>query len=306
MLNWLSNFTDWIPGQYYVKAMVKDKLVPLPISLSTISVLKGRVYDEKEFREYLESQTVNFLNPKNSEEQCLSCVGKELYDLLFKGYTMKQWNCHPRELSPSITARIPLRFNWDERYINAKYQVMPKNGYTIMMQNILDHENIFLKTNAELDPRKIKNNRKNYTATIYTGQLDMFFEYIFGKLDYRSIKFEYKNFKMNYKQPCVQINYPNDFSYTRSVEIKHVTGQISSSTTIAYEYPISDGEPFYPIINSKNNSLLKKYVAEVQKLKNIENPIYFLGRLAEFRYYDMDQVFLKAIKLSKHIINHNK
>ena len=269
-------------------------------------MLKGKVYNEKEFIEYLESQRVNYGNPKNSEEQCLSRVGKELYDLLFKGYTLKQWDCHPRDLSPSITARIPLRYNWDEKYLNAEYQVMPKNGYAMMMKNILDHDNICVQTNAEAEPNYIKNNRKNYTATIYTGQLDLFFDYIFGKLDYRSLRFDYKNYKMNYKQPCVQINYPNDFSYTRSVEIKHVTGQVSSSTTIAYEYPETDGDPFYPIINSKNDIILKKYNKQVHELKNLENPIYFLGRLAEYRYYDMDQVFLKAIKLSEDIKNRYK
>ena len=175
-----------------------------------------------------------------------------------------------------------------------------------MMQNILDHDNIHIKTNVDLEPIKIKNSNKKYAATIFTGQLDRFFDFKFGELDYRSLRFEYKNYKMNFKQPCVQINYPNDFAYTRSVEIKHVTGQTCSSTTIAYEYPKSEGEPFYPIINAKNNTIVKKYNMEVEELKKTDNPIYFLGRLAEYKYYDMDQVFLKAIKLSEDIKNRFK
>jgi len=269
-------------------------------------MLKGKVFNENEFIKYLESQRVHYKNPTNSEEQCLSLVGKELYNLLFKGYTLKQWNRHPRELNPSITSRIPLRFNWDEKYINTKYQIMPKHGYAKMMQNILDHDKISVKTGVEANPKNIKNNSKNYTATIFTGQLDRFFDYKFGKLDYRSLSFKYKNYKMNFKQPCVQINYPNDFDYTRSVEIKHVTGQASSTTTIAYEYPRNEGEPFYPIIDSKNEIIVNKYNDLVYKLKNKDNPIYFLGRLAEYKYYDMDQVFLKAIKLSEDIKNRFK
>lgn len=301
LLEWLSKFTSWMPGHYYVRAKIGKKLVPLPISLATISAIKERAFSEVDFVQYLKKNTSKINHPKNSEEQCLSLVGKELYDAIFRGYTQKQWNKKPSDLNKSITARIPLRFNWDEKYLNAKYQVMPRKGYSHLMENILDHPNISIHTQSNIDPKLILKNKKKYHSIVYTGPLDSFFDFKFGKLSYRSLKFQFRNFKMNFRQPCVQINYPNDFNYTRTVEIKHVTGQAINSTTISYEYPKSSGEPFYPIIIDKNLKKVKQYNHLVKKLKNGENPIYFIGRLAEFKYYDMDQVFLKSLKLANQI-----
>ena len=302
LLEWLSRFTSWMPGHYYVRAKIGKKLVPLPISLATISAIKEKAFSEVEFVKYLEENTSKINHPKNSEEQCLSLVGKEIYDSIFKGYTQKQWNKKPSDLNKSITARIPLRFNWDEKYLNAKYQVMPMKGYSRLMENILDHPNISVHTQSNIEPKLILKNKKKYHSIVYTGPLDSFFDFKFGKLSYRSLKFQFRNFKMNFKQPCVQINYPNDFNYTRTVEIKHVTGQVINSTTISYEYPKSSGEHFYPIIIDKNLKKVKQYNHLVKKLKNEENPIYFIGRLAEFKYVDMDQVFLKSLKLANQII----
>ncbi len=299
LIQWLSNYTKWHTGNYYVKAKVGKKLVPLPISLSTISTLKGEIYNEKTFKEYLAKNRVNIPNPKNCEEQCLSLVGQELYEAIFKGYTLKQWNLHPRDLDPSITARIPLRFNWDEKYVDKNYQVMPSNGYTSLMQNILDHQNIVISTNSVFDRDLYKKLKTDYNVIIYTGPIDSFFNYRYGKLDYRSLKFIFKTFNVPFKQDCVQINYPNEKKYTRTVEIKHVTKQNINKTTVSYEYPTQKGEPFYPILNQKSALIIPSYKKLVKKEEAKAIPTYFIGRLAEYRYFDMDQVFAKALNLSK-------
>lgn len=306
LLQWLSNFTDWIPGRYYVRASVNGKLVPLPISLATITMLKGKPYDEEKFHKYLDEQGVSIARPKNAEEQCLALVGQELYKSIFEGYTKKQWGLDPSELSPSITARIPLRFNWDERYVNEKYQVIPRDGYTEMFQRILDHANIIVKTNYPLSPSEVRKLRIKYNFVLYTGPIDSFFDFRFGELGYRSLKFEWNYLRDNYKQPCVQINYPNNYKYTRTVEIKHVTGQNCEGTTICYEYPQSLGDPFYPILNEDNKKKYLKYKALADELINQNDPIYFLGRLAEFRYFNMDHVFIRSMKLANKILNFHK
>ncbi|MBD3185173.1 NAD(P)-binding protein [Candidatus Poribacteria bacterium] len=302
LVKWLSKFTHWIPGHYYVRSMVDGKFIPVPVNLSTFVSLIGKVLTEDEFKTYLEEQRITCQNPINAEEQCLDMVGKELYDLLFKGYTIKQWGIEPYELSPAVTERLPLRLNWDERYPSEKYQIMPKDGYTAMFNNILQHPNIHVELNHELNPSDISKMQNNYDLTIYSGPVDAFFGFEYGKLGYRSLRFVWKHFAETYRQPCVQINYPHKYRYTRTVEIKHVTEQMCQGTTICYEYPQDEGEPFYPILTGDNLQKYDKYKLLVNKEKAKRNPILFLGRLAEYKYFNMDQIFIKAIQTVKNIL----
>lgn len=303
LIEWLSHFTEWHTGRYFVRTKVNDLLVPMPVSLSTMTTLKGEIFTEKKFRDYLQTHRVPIECPQNAEEQCLSKVGKELYELLFKGYTQKQWGVPPTDLDPSITARIPLRFDWDERYPNENFQVIPKNGYTAMFEKMGEHQNINIHLEAVITSKDIQVLRRKYDLLIYTGALDEFYDYQFGKLDYRSLEFRWEHFEQSFVQPCVQINYPNDYDYTRTVEIKHVTGQEIHGTSICYEYPQSQGEPFYPILTKENQNRFARYF-ELSKTEAQEShPVYFIGRLAEFKYYNMDHVLLNGLKLAQRILN---
>ena len=299
LLSWLSQFTEWIPGKYYVQAKVGNKFVPLPVSLATMEALKNKKFSQESFQHYLDSQRIHYLHPKNAKEQCLNLVGQELYEALFEGYTKKQWGLSPTELDPSITARIPLRFNHDTRYPQEKFQCMPADGYTNMFKKILNHPNIKIHLNQKQDGQQILQERSSYSLTLYTGPIDEFFEYSEGKLDYRSLKFDWKHYSEDYIQSSVQINYPNDFDYTRSVEIKHISGQKCHGTTVCYEYPSDKGESFYPVINDPNLKLYKRYQEKAKALSNQASPIHFLGRLAEFKYYNMDQIFLRSMRFAK-------
>lgn len=302
LLDWLSQFTRWQPAQYIVKAMSKGKLIPMPISLSTMTKLTGEIFNKEKFENYLKENTLNISDPQNAEEHCLAQIGPKLYEELFKNYTIKQWGLDPKKLPTSITARIPLRFSFDERYPQEKYQVIPQDGYTAMFENILNHENIKINLGRILDADSMSKMRNDYDVMIYTGPIDHFFNYCFGKLQYRSLRFDWLNFPVPYKQPCVQINYPNDHDYTRTVEIKHVTGQISDQTSICYEFPQDTGEPFYPILSDDNNKRYNEYYKLSEQELNNACPVYFIGRLAEFKYYNMDHVFIKAMELAKKII----
>lgn len=306
LLKWLSNFTDWIPGRYFVRAKIGDRLIPMPISLATISALKGKVFSRESFEQYLEKERIPISTPRNAEEQCLAQVGRELYEALFRGYTVKQWGVEPRKLSPAVTARIPLRFNWDERYAFEKYQVMPKEGYTAMFRKMLDHSNIKVETGSPLDPSEIRRRREKYDYTFYSGPIDTFFDLRYGKLGYRSLKFKWFYYNERYTQPCVQINYPNDFEYTRTVEIKHVTAQNLDGTTVCHEYSQAEGEPFYPLLTRENQERYGKYRILADKESTRERPIIFLGRLAEFRYYNMDHVILRAIEATNSILGYEQ
>jgi UDP-galactopyranose mutase len=302
LFQWLSQFTDWIPGDYFVRANVNGKDVPLPISLATLESLHGKKYSAAEFETYLnESRTIKpDVVAKNAEEQCLQLVGKELYEAIFKNYTIKQWGYHPRELRPEVTARIPLRFNHDERYPSESMQFMPKEGYTKMFQNILNHSNIGIHLNTLLSSEEIEEKSKNYQLTLYTGPIDTFFNYQFGKLEYRSLKFRWEHFANKpFYQSCVQMNYPNDHEFTRTVEIKHVTKQVLPGTTVCFEYSSSEGEPFYPMPLNKQEQLYQRYKTLAEASAQRKNhPIYFLGRLAEYKYYNMDHIFLKSLNWS--------
>ena len=234
---------------------------------------------------------------KNSEDYILSKLGKEIYENFYKNYTIKQWGIHPRNLNKSVVGRLPIRFNRNPYYVNQKLKVMPKKGYTNLFKNMTKDKKIEILLDTSYE--KIKKNIKPNLATIYTGPPDVFFNYKYGKLDWRSLDFKFKTYKKKLVQECVQINFPNEHKFTRKVEIKHVTKQKSNYSTISYEFPKSKGDPYYPINNKKNMNLFKKYKKLIDKLEK-EN-IYFEGRLASYRYLNMDEVIEAALNLFKRL-----
>ena len=295
-LNYLSNFTKWIPGEYIVKSVFDNKLYPIPINLDTLELFFNRKFkSKKDAIHFINKKKIKIKNPKNSEEFILSKLGKEIYEKFYKNYTIKQWGMHPKKLSKNITGRLPIRFNRNPYYTKEKLRLMPKNGYTSMFKKMINNKNIRIKLNTDFF--KIKKNIKFNYFMIYTGEPDKYFDYKYGKLDWRSLIFKFKNFKKKKIQESVQYNYPNDYSFTRKVEIKHVTKQKSKFTVISTEYPTSKGEPYYPISNKKNSSLFKKY--EKLIIKEKKRNIYFEGRLAKYKYFNTDEVIENALSLYK-------
>jgi UDP-galactopyranose mutase len=294
LIEYLTQFTDWIPGNYIVKSSINGELFPFPINLLTLGqFFKIADLDAVAAQKLLEEKREKIENPANSEEFVLSRVGKEMYEAFYLGYTLKQWSIHPRDLAPSVCGRIPVRLNKDERYVDHQYQLTPAKGFTAMFQKMVNHPNIELQ--LETDYNEVKNKIKATRATIYTGPIDEFFGFRLGKLPWRSLEFDFVKKDIEYEQPCVQINYPNDHDYTRTVEIKHVTGQIHPQTVISYEYPKAEGDPYYPIPMEQNQNLYLEYKKLAEK-ETKENQVYFCGRLAEYKYYNTDEVLELALK----------
>jgi len=291
LVDYLSKFTSWIEGDYVVKSSINDQLYPFPINLDTLEQFFSQTLDSEKAKSLLEEKREKINKPVNSEEYVLSKVGREMYEAFYKNYTLKQWDKHPREMDASVCGRIPVRFNRDYRYVEHTFQIIPKDGYTTMIQNIINHPNIRVLLNT--DYKKL--NVKSCKTIVYTGAIDEYFEYSLGRLPWRSLKFEYKEFDQEFLQPCVQINYPNEHEYTRSVEIKHVTKQVHPKTIVAYEYPTANGEPYYPIPASENRVLYERY-KELAEKETIDKNVYFVGRLAEYAYLNMDEVIERALK----------
>tara|TARA_B100001093_G_scaffold519477_1_gene608688 strand:- start:810 stop:1928 length:1119 start_codon:yes stop_codon:yes gene_type:complete len=296
ILNYLSNFTKWIPGEYIVKSSIDNKLYPIPINLTTLELFFNRKFKSKnEAINFINRKKIKIKNPKNSEEFILSKLGKEIYEKFYKNYTIKQWGIHPKKLSKNITGRLPIRFNRNPYYPKEKLRLMPKYGYTKMFQKMLNNKKIKIKLNTDFF--KIKKNLKFNYFMIYTGQPDRYFNYKHGKLDWRSLVFKFKNIKKRNVQKCVQYNYPNDFKFTRTVEIKHVTKQKSNYTVISKEYPSNKGDPYYPISDKRNISLFEKYKKLI--IKEETKNVYFEGRLARYKYFNTDEVIQNALNLYK-------
>jgi UDP-galactopyranose mutase len=289
VLNYLSHFTEWIPAHYEVRSLVRGELYPFPVNIETLEKFFGRQLDEASAGELLDSVRVPNLSPTNSEEMALSRVGRQLYEAFYRNYTIKQWGLQPSELGPEVCGRIPVKLNRDRRYVTHKHQVMPKDGFTALFGKMLAHRRIRLLLDCPFeDVRTLIRPRR---ATVYTGPIDDYFGHYFGKLPYRSLEFRFEEHRAGYVQPCVQINYPNDYDYTRSVEIKHVTGQVHSHTVVSYETPRAEGEPFYPIPRAENRSLYERY----RQLAERERGVYFCGRLAQYRYFNTDEVIAEAL-----------
>lgn len=291
---YLSKFTKWRPYEYKIRTCINGRLYPLPINRDTLNkFFDVHLKDEKEAKKFLYSKREKIKKPRNAEEQVLALAGKEIYEAFFKNYTKKQWGIDPKKLDASVTARIPIRTNTDNKYVNDKFQAMPNDGYFKLFENLLKGIKVILNT----DFKKIKN-KISYKNLIYTGLIDEFFNYKYGKLPYRSLRFKHETYNREFYQDWSQINYPNDYKYTRIVEIKHATGQKIPRTTIVKEYPCSRGEPYYPIPNPQNHELYLKYKKEADKLKNV----YLVGRLAQYKYLNMDQVVREALCLFKKLV----
>ncbi len=294
---YLSQFTQWMPYQHKVLAYVDGKLVPIPINLNTINLLFGYSFNSKEMENWIEVNRNNIESPENAEEMVLSRMGKILYKKFFKNYTKKQWGISAQELEPMVTARIPIRFNKDDRYFTDRYQGIPQAGYTKMFENMLADKNIDVLLGV--DYKKLEEIIK-FNRIIYTGPIDYFFDFQFGRLPYRSLRFEMKTLDIEFYQEAGVINYPNDYDFTRVTEYKHITGQKHKKTTICYEYPQEYKEgnnvPAYPIPKKEYKEIYLRYKKEADKLKSV----YFLGRLAEYRYMNMDECVKCALDACKY------
>tara|TARA_B100000700_G_C14998711_1_gene835246 strand:- start:821 stop:1939 length:1119 start_codon:yes stop_codon:yes gene_type:complete len=298
--NYVSQFTKWIKGNYVVKSYIDGKLYPIPINLITLEKFFNKKFkNEKEAKLFINKKKIKIKKINSSEDYILSKLGKEIYENFYKNYTIKQWGKHPRNLDKSICGRLPIRYNRNCYYVNEKMRFMPKNGYTKLFTNMIKNEKINIKLNTNY--KKIKNKIKPNIATIYAGPPDEYFNYKFGKLEWRSLDFKFKTLKRKKIQNCVQINYPNERDYTRRVEIKHVTKQKSNYTTISYEYPKSSGDPYYPINNPKNNKRFEKYKKLMEKEE--KKRIFFEGRLARYKYLNMDEVIERSLNLFQKIRN---
>ncbi|MHB8580990.1 MAG: UDP-galactopyranose mutase [Ignavibacteriaceae bacterium] len=301
VFEYLSQFTEWRFYEHKVLAKLNGEYYPIPINRITLNKLYGlELKSEEEVKNYLETVRQNHFPVLNSEDIIVNQVGNDLFEKFFKHYTKKQWNLEPKELSAQVCGRIPVRFNDDCRYFTDKYQYMPKDGYTKMFEKMLSNKNIEIVLNQDY---KTFLNEVKFDKMIYTGPIDYFFDYEFGKLPYRSIRFEFENFKSEWFQKVAQINHVSDEAeYTRMIEHKYLTGQQADTTTITKENPQNDGEPFYPIPTEENRHLFLKYEAEAKKLKDV----IFCGRLAEYQYFNMDQVVANTLSIYKNIIANGK
>lgn len=294
VFNYLSAFTDWRPYEHRVLASVDRKLVPIPINLDTVNALYGKHLSSAELEAFLASVAEPKQVVRTSEDVVVSRVGRYLYTKLFQGYTRKQWGIDASQLDAQVTARIPVRTDRDDRYFSDSFQAMPKHGYTRLFENMLDHPNIRLQLGV--DHRDIAKD-VNFRELVYTGPIDEFFDYRFGKLPYRSLRFQHKTVAVERFQPVGVVNYPNDHDYTRITEFKHLTGQLHAKTSIVYEFPCSEGDPYYPVPRAENARIYTKYAELVKTLPGI----HFVGRLATYRYYNMDQVVAQALTLCSNI-----
>jgi len=293
VFEFLSRFTDWRFYEHRVLAAVGGKLLPIPINRTTINALYGLSLDEDGVRAHFERVRVVRDPIRNSEDLVLSAVGHDLCDKFFRGYTRKQWALDLRELAPGVAARIPTRTGDDDRYFGDQFQFMPAGGYTRLFERMLDHPGIELHLSTDFFALEGEVARlASRDHLIYTGPIDRFFGERLGKLPYRSLYFEYEHFEncAGY-QPVAQVNYPNDHAYTRVTEFKKLTGQHHQGTTIAREYSTADGEPFYPVPRPENERLFRQY----QELAEAEAHTTFVGRLAQYRYFNMDQVVASAL-----------
>lgn len=293
--NYLSNFTGWRPYQHRVLASVDGRLVPIPINLNTINELYGLNLNSDEVESFFASKAIKKDQILTSEDVVLNKVGKDLYEKFFKNYTKKQWDLDPSELDASVTARIPTRKNRDDRYFTDTYQAMPLHGYTKMFEKMLDHPNIKVMVNTDY---KEVVDIIPFKEMIYTGPIDYFFDYCYGELPYRSIEFQFDTLNMETFQPTGTVNYPNDQPYTRVTEFKYLTGQQHRNTTVVYEYPRANGDPYYPVPRPENAILYNRYKDLADKLPKV----HFTGRLATYKYYNMDQVVAQSLKLFKKLM----
>ena len=294
VFEYLSQFTEWRPYEHHVLASVDGQLLPMPINLDTLNKLYGLSMNSFEAEKFLNSVAEKKAKVSTSEDVVVNRVGRELYEKFFRNYTRKQWGMDPSELDAAVTARVPVRVNRDSRYFTDTYQAMPLHGFTRMFANMLDHQNIKILLNADFHEVK---QAIPYKHLIYTGPIDEYFDFEFGKLPYRSLEFKHETLNKPQFQAAAVVNYPNEHLYTRITEFKYLTGQEHPKTSIVYEYPRGEGDPYYPIPREENQEIYLKYKA----LAEATPSVHFVGRLATYKYYNMDQVTGQALAMFKKI-----
>ena len=288
VFEYLSRFTEWRPYQHRVRASVEGQIVPIPINLDTINGLYGLNLTSFEVEDFFKKVAEPCDEIRTSEDVVVSKVGRELYEKFFRNYTRKQWGLDPSELDASVTSRVPTRTNRDDRYFTDTYQSMPLHGYTRMFERMLDHPNIKVLLNC--DYREVEKDIP-FREMIYTGPVDTYFDYCYGKLPYRSLEFKHETHDQAVFQSAPVVNYPNEQAYTRVTEFKYLTGQEHNRTSIVYEFPQAEGDPYYPVPRKENAAIYAKYKA----LADTTTGVTFVGRLATYKYYNMDQIVAQAL-----------
>ncbi|MCC9137025.1 UDP-galactopyranose mutase [Pontibacter silvestris] len=299
VFDYLSQFTAWRPYEHRVLASVDGQEVPMPINLDTINKLYGLALTSFQVDDFFKSVAEEVSPISTSEDVVVSKVGRELYEKFFRNYTRKQWGMDPSELDKSVTSRVPVRTNRDDRYFTDTYQAMPLHGYTAMFERMLAHPNIKIMLNTDyheiLDIIPFK-------EIIYSGPVDEYFDFRYGKLPYRSLEFKHETLDKPLHLPSAVVNYPNEHAYTRVTEFKYLTGQVHPKTSLVYEYPQAEGDPYYPVPRPENAEVYTKY----KKLADETPGVHFVGRLATYKYYNMDQVVAQALTLFKKLENKGK
>lgn len=295
VVDYLSRFTSWRSYEHKVLASLEGKFYPIPINQTTINRLYGLSLDQTGVADFLERVREPRDRIQTSEDVVLSSVGRDLCDKFFRGYTRKQWGLDLSELSATVAARIPVRTNCDDRYFTDSFQKMPAGGFAKMFARMLDHPRIQLELGINFQDLR---ERAQWNLLFYTGPIDEYFSYRFGALPYRSLRFEHRHIAgVEQFQPVGTVNFPNSESFTRITEFKHLTGQVLSGTSVVSEYPTEEGEPYYPIPRPENNEIYQRYADKASS----EKSVLFVGRLAQYRYYNMDQVVARALKVCESV-----
>ena len=294
VFDYLSRFTKWRPYEHRVLAAVDGQLLPIPINLDTVNRLYGLSLGSAELESFFAERAEKIAEIRTSEDVVVGRVGRELYEKFFRGYTRKQWGVDPSELDKAVTARVPVRTDRDDRYFSDKFQFMPSEGYTRMFERMLSHQNIEVRLDSDF--RDVRS-QVGFKGLIYTGPIDEDFGHCFGRLPYRSLRFDHVTLDREWSQPVAVVNYPQTQDYTRVTEYKHLTGQVHPRTSLTYEYPTDVGDPYYPVPRAENTTLYKRYETLALAAKNV----WFAGRLATYRYYNMDQVVGQALSVFSRI-----
>ena len=296
IVGFLSRFTEWRPYEHRVLASVAGQLLPMPINRTTINGLYGLDLDGPGIADFLASVREPRAAIRTSEDALLASVGRDLCDKFFRGYTRKHWGLDLSELSAQVAARVPARTSDDDRYFLDTHQCMPVDGYTTMFRRMLDHPLITFATNVTVESVR---DAMPHRHLIYTGPIDAYFGFSLGRLPYRSIEFRHEHLPdVRLFQRVATVNYPNDGEFTRITEFKHITGQAHRGTSILREYPCADGVPYYPIPREQNEMLLRRYKARAAECPDVT----FVGRLAQYRYYNMDQAVGAALAAAERVI----
>jgi len=299
VFEYLSGFTAWRPYEHRVLASVRGRLVPIPINRTTVNALFGlELTTDAEVQAFYDARAEPSRERRTSEDVVVGTVGRELYELFFRGYTRKQWGLDPSDLDASVTARVPARTNEDDRYFTDRYQAMPLEGYTRMFERLLDHPGIEVRTGVDFHDVR---DDLDAGEVVYTGPIDRYFDYRYGPLPYRSLRFEFETLPVPRFQPTGTVNYPDEreVPYTRISEFTHLTGQRLDATTIVREYPQAEGDPYYPIPRPQNRALYERYLALAERLSGV----HFVGRLGTYKYYNMDQVVGQALATARRIVD---